>query len=284
MTDAHQSDSGRTYSRVVLQSRTAAPNRLALESAIHLARALRSHIQNIFIEDQNLLTLADLPFAAEISTTGRRVPIADFAAMEKKMRLASAAVRQRLDRLARRNAVVCEYMTVRGEVSQALTPYCSEHCFIVMAETFDTSDMAGLRHLFESPAGLGGALLVGPQAQARTGPVIVVVENQTSSEELIRVAGHVARERQLDEIVILATRDHLTDTQIREALENSAAGLVRRIVRPKHGLNFLQSVVQAVRDLNGSIVIASRSNRLQPGEGELHGLVNSLSAPLLLVR
>ncbi|MGI9406255.1 MAG: hypothetical protein ACR2O4_07780 [Hyphomicrobiaceae bacterium] len=270
--------------RVVLQSRTATPNRVALEAAVHLAKAFRFQIESVFVEDQDVLTLADLPFATEISTTGRRTPITDFAEMERTMRLASAALQRSLDQLVQAHAIACEFKTVRGDASRALAQYCDDACFVVMAETFTPSDMLLLRHLIETAKGLNGALLVGPQARDTAGPIVMIAEDARSLECLATAAKRVAQERRDGDIVALVLSDDVSDQQIADAFATGAADVHYQVVRPKQGARSPSTIARIVHQLQGSITVARLGGFLQPGDGRLSALTNTLATPLLLLR
>ena len=216
-----------------------------------MARALHFNIKSIFLEDSDVLKLSDMPFAVEISSTGRRIPIANRMEMERQMKAASAGLRQNLKRLTHASAVTCEFATVRSEALGAIIPHCPDQCIVAMSETFDRTDMIALAHLFERIDGLAGALLVGPAARRRPGPIVIVEEQGAENDALQRIAAHLAEQPHSGEI--------------RTIVQNETAAANANRYAP-------------------ALVIAHRGEALRPGQGALRSLVNQLEAPLLLLR
>ena len=65
--DAARTDSG---TRIVVGLDTSLIAREALSLAARLAASVDARLKGVFVEDENLLSLADLPFAREVSFSG----------------------------------------------------------------------------------------------------------------------------------------------------------------------------------------------------------------------
>ena len=74
-----------------------APRPVARAAAIRVARAFHSEIESLFVEDSTLLDIAGLPFAREISLTGRQSRPLSAEVIERQMRQAAAAMMREIE-------------------------------------------------------------------------------------------------------------------------------------------------------------------------------------------
>jgi nucleotide-binding universal stress UspA family protein len=88
----------------------------ALAAAAVLAGRLRADIAGLFVEDEDLLRLAGLPFAGVVRVpSGVREGI-DRAKAEAELRAVAARAREALERAASAQRVACTFRVARGEV------------------------------------------------------------------------------------------------------------------------------------------------------------------------
>jgi nucleotide-binding universal stress UspA family protein len=99
--------------RVVVPLDAASENPAALDTAARLAARAKAPLHGIFVEDEDLLRLASLPFARQI-TLGAGAE--SFTAERVELHLQAAAERARQDLVAtaKRHAVDCTFEIVRG--------------------------------------------------------------------------------------------------------------------------------------------------------------------------
>ena len=85
----------------------------ALEQAVRLAAELEAELQGVFVEDEDLLRLAGLPFASEVtpSSRGRRL---DPLSMTRALRAQAERVRRALERAAGGRRVPWSFQVKRG--------------------------------------------------------------------------------------------------------------------------------------------------------------------------
>ena len=84
----HVAEAGEGRGRVVLHLTQSAPNPVAIDAAVRVARAFQSEIESLFVEDATLLDIAAFPFACEISLSGRQRRDLSPEAVERQMRAA----------------------------------------------------------------------------------------------------------------------------------------------------------------------------------------------------
>ncbi len=103
--------------RRVLVALDASPHSVAaLEAAVDLAGRFQAELEALFVEDINLLRLAELPFAHELgsfSATRRRL---DTAEMERQFRAQTVRIRRIFSSATRHSEISCTFRVSRGAV------------------------------------------------------------------------------------------------------------------------------------------------------------------------
>lgn len=86
-----------------------------LERIAELASVLQAQLTGLYIEDEDLLMAAELPFTKEICFHVTDKPI-DLLQLERDMKLFSAKAREHFEEIARRWQISGSFQTVRGKV------------------------------------------------------------------------------------------------------------------------------------------------------------------------
>lgn len=108
-------------SRRVLVTLDADPDSLdLLERAADLAQAIDAELAGLFVEDENLLRLSELPGTEFVFSTGgsRRTSLTE---MERQLRARAAEAERRLQRIATRREVAWSFQVRRCAWSQAVS-------------------------------------------------------------------------------------------------------------------------------------------------------------------
>lgn len=90
-----------------------------LEKAAEIASVLNAQLAGLYIEDEDLLIAADLPFTKEICFHVAEKSL-DLIQIERDMKLLSAKAKERLEEIANRWQINWSFQTVRGKVSGEL--------------------------------------------------------------------------------------------------------------------------------------------------------------------
>ena len=125
---AHVAQADEQRGRVVLWlGASGEPHDTAVDAAVRLAQAFHSEIDSLFIEDGQLFDLADLPFAREVSLSGRRTRSFSMDALAQDMQTHASALQRRV--LARAHAadVVAHARVMRADPVGALARACTEN-------------------------------------------------------------------------------------------------------------------------------------------------------------
>lgn len=88
----------------------------ALDAAVTLAEELDADLIGLFVEDVNLVRLAQMPFAREVHLTTARFHALTDEEMSQTIRLQAARVRRALQEATRRAGIQGEFRIIRGLV------------------------------------------------------------------------------------------------------------------------------------------------------------------------
>ena len=99
--------------RIIVGLDTSLAAREALQLAVRLAASVDARLKGVFVEDENLLSLADLPFAREISFSGE-VRNIDPEHMLRAMKAQAESARRALARIAAEARVEWSFDIRRG--------------------------------------------------------------------------------------------------------------------------------------------------------------------------
>jgi hypothetical protein len=121
-----------TFRRIVLGFATTG-SEPAVQAATELARAMQLSLLGLFVEEVDLLHLAALPFAAEVSFPSALTRRLDPAAMERSLRARSRHARESLSRRLEGLSLRWDFAVVRGSALSALLAVAAEDDLVVAA-------------------------------------------------------------------------------------------------------------------------------------------------------
>lgn len=152
----------------------------ALEAATRLAARKRADMQALFVEDQGLFHLAELPFAVELNHAGEAGRSLDAGRVGRLLRGQIERLRQNLELTASQQRINISHRTVRGR-------YLAEALGAAQADV----DVLFLCRAAECRASLGTVARRTPSARAAEHAAVCVVYDATPAA---RRALHVAAE------------------------------------------------------------------------------------------
>ncbi len=276
--------------KIVLRLRSAAPSRLALEAAVNAARALDKRLSGVFLESSELLSVAALSCAREVTLTGRLGGELTRERLEHDLRLATASVHRELRELARLAGVELDFAIVEGDAGEAIAGPFEAGTLIASGEPLSAIEAARLSHILNDVEEVAGVLITGPRAQRSRGPIVVAVEE---AERILPLLGTAERLR-LDHhpgIVLLLVAD--TRERI-ETLRKAA----ERLLHPALPVTFAHALIsraaagrgsagilaEAVIRFGSGFAIAHLGRLIRAREQELKTLARTLECPLLLLK
>lgn len=265
----------------------------AVDAAFSLAQAFESEVESLFIEDRQLFDLAALPFAREVSLSGRRTRAISPEALARDLKAHASALQRQVLSRARAADVKAVARVVRAEPVKALAEVCAEKgpwnvvtVGVPVRNGTGTGHMGvGLAEVFHAVHATTGVVVTGPKAQRTNGPVIAVVEELERAVPMMRAAQRIATATGGDARLWLLEQDQARqdwiEGQIRLAI-GTAQQLKLEVV--DMAVHTPQSVAGLMRRAGAGFVIARFGGLLAPREQDVAPFAELLDGPLFLVR
>lgn len=273
----------RLFRRILVALDASAPSLAALELAAGLARRLDAELAGLFVEEEDLLRLAALPFARAYSAEAADLARIDPDAMNRALRVQAARARRALETVAARHRVAWSFRVARGSAATAL---------IEAARDCDLIGLGKASAAMARRARLGGTaratLARGPCATLmaqRDGAMDdrVIALHAGDGERTLGIAATLARDLRAELDVVAAA----PDAAAAEALAREARawlderGLAGRAVPV--GTADPAALARAINGLGRGLVVAAPEGPLASA-GAVEALVEQLDAPFLLLR
>jgi len=109
-----------TRRRIVVTLDSAAVDAADLESLMRLARRLGADLEGVFVEDSDLLRLADMTFLREYRPTSQRAESFESARIQQEFRVLARRAERVLAESAARRGVALSFRTWRGSIEREL--------------------------------------------------------------------------------------------------------------------------------------------------------------------
>lgn len=203
---AHVAAAGEDRGRIILHISHGRLFTPAVDAALRVAQAFQSSVECLFVEDQQLHDMAELPFTREISRDGRSVRQAVSDALALDLRCDAIAAQRLVTARAGACGVPQSGRVMRDTPVDALARACAEHGpWNVIALTSpvrapmraDDRDSL-LFSVLTSVPGHTAVIAMGPDVpldQGRQGPVAAIVESLDALHGLLRTAERLASTR-----------------------------------------------------------------------------------------
>ncbi len=131
MNDQHHKDH---KADVLLRVDSQSISVISIDLAVAMAASVETRLHGLFIENQDLLRAASLPFTREISfTTAEEKPI-DYDQMQLSLRTMAAQFRQSLEKAARASQISCSFDYVSGQARDAMLALRSDNTYTIVGQ------------------------------------------------------------------------------------------------------------------------------------------------------
>jgi nucleotide-binding universal stress UspA family protein len=115
--------------RIIVALDAASESRTVIDTAVRLAAQAKAPLHGVFVENEELLHLASLPFARQV-TAGAGSEALTLDDIELQLQAAAERVRKELFDRAKQHGVTCSFEIVRGASENAVS-IASEHDLVV---------------------------------------------------------------------------------------------------------------------------------------------------------
>lgn len=273
--------------RRILVALDASPHSLAaLDAAAGIASNLEAELLGLFVEDVNLLRVADLPFAREFGVPSAARRKLDRTGMERSLRLVAREARQAMELAAGRVSVRWTFRVARGPVVPELIAAADEVDLLALGKT---GGILGERSRLGSTAlGLlegapGMVLLLGRGAVLRPPVAVLVRDDSALSRRAVETATAISRTLGDGLLVLIATADAASGQVLDEVVtgwlgDRSEAARRFRVIGGTWA-----DLVRLIRAEGVGAVVMPPAPAGAESEG-FRLLVEAVECPVLLVR
>jgi nucleotide-binding universal stress UspA family protein len=268
--------------RRILVALDASPHSLAaLDMAVDLAARVEAELAGLFVEDIELLRMAELPSTREIAdTTANAIPL-NRSIMERKLRAQSGQIRNAVEAAAQHAQIPWSFQTVRGQVTSALRAAVTEDDIVAIGRlgwSFGRPLRIGSTALELATSGVP-LLLISQRAELGNLRPVVYYDGSAGSRNALLVAAKLASGGARGITVLVSTADYEKKLEeIRNLLKGQPLDLRSRKIDPEQKA----SLLGAMRE-EGAVLLVLASRQLLKAPDTLEALLREIEVPLLLL-
>jgi hypothetical protein len=233
-----------------------------MESAVILASRLQANLCGLFIEDTELLQLANLPFTREVTLHTAIIRDMSSSSMERNLNAIASQMRLTMEELARISNVGCSFRTVRGPRLESIIRESEDYQLILMMPK---------KRLIESRRHVAST--------DKNHPIILFYDGSLQAQRAVNVIKSMDNGPHIKHLLVLTTGQAVEDELLEQFPENQYH------VKCLHLSEYnIPDILDLVRTQTPGLVILPMENILLRQAGEVRRLLDKLSCLLILVR
>lgn len=272
-----------TIRRILVALDASAHSLAALHEAATMAAAMQAELLGLFVEDINLIRIAGLPFARQISyPSGAEEPMSS-GRLDRELKVRGELARKALAAAAERRHTPWSFRTVRGEVTGEILSAASQADLIFCGKTgWSPGRLLGSTAL-ALVAGAPGAFLLVQQEAPEGDPIVALYDASSSCRHVLETAFRLASIRQVG-LVIFISADTL---ETGDRLQQQATQLLNHRLKQVrfhrvYGLD-PRSIAQALRAEGGGLLVLAGDSWLAQESG-IRQFLQLCRNPVMLIR
>jgi nucleotide-binding universal stress UspA family protein len=271
-----------TIRRVLVALDPSPHGRAALVEAIALAEREAAEIVGLFVEDEDLLRFAGLPFAREFGVCDPRGRPLGLPEMERRLRAQGIAMRTEMEHAAARRRISCRFQVTRGRVATEVVTAGEQADVIFVGRTSEEARATRLGSTARAVISRSRRTVFCVCHRPVSGRAVVAAyDGSEASGRALRTAADLAGPGP-DGVVILVAAGADADTLSRDALDVlGEIGKFARLVRID-APTFEALLDTAARLDARAVVIGEGACGISPAGAE--SLADALDRPVVIVR
>lgn len=272
--------------RRVLVAVDASPSSYAaLRAAVQMAARFEAELLGLFVEDVNILRLAELPFGWELGAYSGRRRRLDVDEVQRQLRARSRRMRRALDSLADRASVRASFRVTRGAVSREVEVAAEEADILVIGRygwsriRRRLGSTARATYFYRTPS---ATLLLEEGARIEP-PIRVVYDGSARGRRGLAMAAELVQETSGPLRVLLLPDGRENAPHLRrEAIQLLSS---YRVIHQYHVLteSSVSKLVQAIQGSDGGTLIVPAKVSTLHDEAVLE-LIEEIDIPVLMIR
>ncbi len=274
-----------TIRRILVALDASTHSLAALDAAAGLAAGLGAELIGLFVEDENLVHLAGLPFAREVTSSSAASQPLSSDKMERSMLLQAWQARQALKEAAERVQAKWRFQTVRGQVTASVLQAALEVDLLAMGRV--SRPLSSRSHLGSTAraasAQTKGSVLLMEHGSDLSYPVLVTYDGTPAARQALATAVRLAKTSGDNLTVLLLGDIDIAVSRLREEVAGRLAqyNLQARIHwLPQANVENLAALIQAANDC---VLVLGGEHPLLEADA-IQELLDTTDCPVLLVR
>lgn len=250
--------------RITVMLGSSGADRTTLEMLGLLTTETPAEILGLFLEDPELMALAELPVAREYCQLTHAEQRLEAADLERRLRIQARAAEQALAGLAASSGFNWSFRTVRGSLAGLLTDTIREMDLLLLGAARSLSPLLARPAL--------------PRPQQR--PVTVIFDGSDTARRAVSVASRMASTSRQPLVILLTA----TGPDTLQAVRAQAATLAGPVAADYRELASTEpaAMLAAAHAAHASALVVGLSERLSPAS--IEQLRNRLRCPAVLVK
>jgi nucleotide-binding universal stress UspA family protein len=257
----------------------------ALEAAVDLAGRIDAELLGIFVEDIELLRMADAPYAREILYPSAMEAPLSRGSMERNFKAQSEQARTALERAAQQAHVRWSFRTVRGEVTAELLAAAAETDLLAMGKlgwSIGTQVRIGSSALELAASSIPVLLLPASGVPAKP-HWLVYYDDSPAARRALLSAAQLAEADSRSITVLLATADAGEAASMKNEIGRLLSGrgltIEHRSIDPTEEI----ALLEALRSARNVMFVVGGSEAFQKLPA-LEAVLRECQIPVLLLR
>ncbi len=242
-----------------------------MEAAVKVAVALQADLQGLYVENDSLLRLAELPFVHEVTNGLATVRPIDARSMACAMRHRAELARRILENRAESARIRCSFSVTHGRAGRR-----SLLCTMRSSSESDVIFFACRSH---SP---GVTPPLGLRARPVVRPLLLLVDNSPRSARALAAATAVARTLKSPIVLLVLAHDHQTFQHVSSATSAVLSELELAHTLLPHPITTASALIQSTRDQRPNLLLLDRQSELI-SESTIESMVDQLDCSIVLV-
>jgi hypothetical protein len=225
-------------------------SRLGVQTAVDVARLLDLEILGLFVQEDQLLQLATLPFAREFSPYAGWRSL-DHEQLSRDLRAAATSAQKLFTRSVKDLPTACEFGVVTGSMTEAISAHARTDDIVVLSApaALANHEAAEMPKLIETALRSAAAVMLVPRRIARLNGDIVAIAARRDDPS-IHVAAAIA-DAAKEELAVI----ELFEANGRDAEARPDAGMIRRRSADKTAVSDPALLVSAFREERERLVV-----------------------------
>ena len=270
--------------RILVALDASIANRNILQAGITLATRFNARLNALFIEDIDLLHMAELPFVREVvygSSSGRAVNV---AGMERSIQTQTARLRKLVEAIAQQNRIEITFDVLRGNVASTLCDASRQADLLVIGKNTQLMEkshkIGNITRLILSTARCN--LVVLQYGCNIERPVVVSFTGSEASQHALSLAIELAHEDHNQLIVLLPAVDAAAYQQLCETVRESVNDQSLNVSLIRLTSNTAEQILQVIHQFQGRILLLESGSTFLPA-AQKQALITQANIPVILL-